>query len=105
MPPSDRTLAAIVERIVEHFHPKRIILFGSRARGTAHPDSDVDLLVVMPFTGSRLKLAVEIRKTLRGLGVAKDIVVMKPEEFTVRKEIPGTIAYPAAHEGKVLHAA
>lgn len=105
MPPSDRTLAAIVERIVERFHPERIILFGSRARGTARPDSDVDLLVVMPFTGSRLRLAVEIRKTLRGLGVAKDIVIMTPEEFAVRKEIPGTIAYPAAREGQVLHAA
>ena len=105
MPPSDRTLAAIVERIVERFHPERIILFGSRARGTARPDSDVDLLVVMPFTGSRLRLAVEIRKTLRGLGVAKDIVIMTPEKFAVRKEIPGTIAYPAAREGQVLHAA
>ena len=98
-------MAAIVERIVERFHPERIILFGSRARGTARLDSDVDLLVVMPFTGSRLRLAVEIRKTLRGLGVAKDIVIMTPEEFAVRKEIPGTIAYPAAREGQVLHAA
>jgi len=105
MPPADRTLAAIVERIVERFHPERIILFGSRARGTARADSDVDLLVVMPFTGSRLKLVVEIRKTLRGLGIAKDIVIMTPEEFAVRKEIPGTVAYPAAREGRALHAA
>jgi predicted nucleotidyltransferase len=105
MPPSDRTLATIVERIVDRFHPERIILFGSRATGTGRADSDVDLLVVMPFTGSRLKLAVEIRKTLRGLGIAKDIVIMTPEEFAVRKEIPGTVAYPAAREGRVLHAA
>jgi len=95
----------MVERIVAAFHPEQIILFGSRARGTGHRDSDIDLLVVMPVAGSRLRLAVEIRKVLRGLGVAKDIVVMTPEEFTVRKEIPGTLAYPAAHEGKVLHAA
>jgi len=99
------TLNAIVERIVEGFHPDRIILFGSRARGTAHPGSDVDLLVVMPFVGSRLRLAVEIRKALRGLGVAKDIVVMTPEEFAARRDVPGTLAYPAAREGQVLHAA
>lgn len=104
MSPSDRILATIVERVVDRFHPQKIILFGSRARGTAGPESDVDLLVVIPFTGSRLKLAVEIRKTLRGLGIAKDIVVMTPEEFAVRKEIPGTVAYPAAREGRVLHA-
>lgn len=104
-PFAEVTLHAIVERIVEGFHPDRIILFGSRARGTAHPGSDVDLLVVMPFVGSRLRLAVEIRKALRGLGVAKDIVVMTPEEFVARRDIPGTLAYPAAREGQVLHAA
>ncbi|HOF86504.1 MAG TPA: nucleotidyltransferase domain-containing protein [Armatimonadota bacterium] len=38
----------MVERIVEQFHPLRITLFGSRARGDAGPDSDVDLLVVLP---------------------------------------------------------
>ena len=103
--PNDTILAAIVERIVGRFHPEQIILFGSRARGTAHRESDVDLLVVMPFAGSRLKVAVEIRKALRGLGVAKDIVVMTPEEFAARKEIPGTLAYPAFHEGRILHAA
>jgi predicted nucleotidyltransferase len=102
---SGAILDAIVGRLVEAFHPERVILFGSRARGTAHRDSDVDLLVVMPFTGSRLRVAVEIRKVLRGLGIAKDIMVMTPEEFAVRKEIPGTLAYPASREGKVLHAA
>jgi len=101
----DPTLAIIVERIVARFQPEQVILFGSQARGTAHQESDVDLLVVMPFTGSRLKLAVEIRKVLRGLGVAKDIVVMTPEEFAAEKQVPGTLAYPAFHEGRVLHAA
>jgi len=48
---------------------------------------------------------VEIRKTLRGLGLVKDIVIMTPEEVAVRKEIPGTVAYPAAREGRVLRAA
>jgi predicted nucleotidyltransferase len=42
----------MVRRIVERFDPERIILFGSHARGTANPDSDIDLLVVMPVVGS-----------------------------------------------------
>src|SRR5438045_2460866 len=38
-------------RIAEHFHPERIMLFGSHARGTPTPDADVDLLVIMPRAG------------------------------------------------------
>jgi predicted nucleotidyltransferase len=43
---------SMVQRIVNKFHPEKIILFGSQARGTAGPDSDVDLLVVMSLEGS-----------------------------------------------------
>lgn len=42
---------AFAERVVAEFRPQRIILFGSYARGTATPDSDVDLLIVLPFEG------------------------------------------------------
>lgn len=93
----------MVKRIVERFHPDRVILFGSHARGTAGPDSDVDLLVVMPLTESRREKAVEIGVALHGFGVSKDIVVTTPEDFAWRKEIPGTIERPAALEGKVLY--
>ncbi|MBH0185097.1 MAG: nucleotidyltransferase domain-containing protein [Nitrospira sp.] len=50
----------MVRRIVERFHPERVILFGSHARGTAGPQSDVDLLVVMQAQGSKRRCAVEI---------------------------------------------
>jgi len=43
----------MVQRIVRRFRPERVILFGSHARGEAGPDSDVDLLIVMPVEGSR----------------------------------------------------
>lgn len=94
----------MVKRIVERFNPEQVILFGSHARGTAGPDSDVDLLVVMPFAGSRREKAAEIGVALHGIGVPKDIVVTTPEDFEWRKEIPGTIERPAALEGKVLYA-
>jgi predicted nucleotidyltransferase len=99
-----KTIKRMVKRIVERFNPDQVILFGSHARGTAGPDSDVDLLVVMPFAGSRLEKAVEIGVALHGIGVPKDIVVTTPEDFEWRKEIPGTIERPAALEGKVLYA-
>lgn len=94
----------MVRRIVERFRPERVILFGSHARGTAGPDSDVDLLVVMRFQGSRHKKQVEIRMALRDIGVPEDVIVTTPEDFAWRKEIVGTIEYPAAKEGKVLYA-
>jgi predicted nucleotidyltransferase len=94
----------MVRRIVGRFHPERVILFGSHARGTASSDSDVDLLVVMPVSGSKREKQIEIRLALRSFRVPKDIVVTTPEEFVWRKEIPGTIERPAAREGKVLYA-
>lgn len=94
----------MVRRIVSGFHPERIILFGSHARGEAGPDSDVDLLVVMPFLGSKREKQIEIRLALRGISAPKDIVVTSPEEFRWKQEIPGTIERPAAREGKVLYA-
>ena len=99
-----REIEQMVRRIVRRFHPERIILFGSHARGEAGPDSDVDLLVVMPFLGSKREKQLEIRLALRNIHVPKDIMVTTPEEFQWRKEVPGTIERPAAREGKVLYA-
>jgi predicted nucleotidyltransferase len=94
----------MVRRIVSRFDPESIILFGSRARGNAGPDSDVDLLVVMPCLGSKREKQIEIRLALKSFQIPKDIVVTTPEDFQWRKEIPGTIERPAAREGKVLYA-
>ncbi len=99
-----RSIREMAKRIVAGFDPERIILFGSQARGDAGPDSDVDLLVVLPVEGSRLEKAIEIRGALRDIHVPKDIVVVTPDDFRWRKEIPGTIERPAAREGVVLYA-
>ncbi|MBP1737993.1 MAG: polymerase, beta-like region [Deltaproteobacteria bacterium] len=99
-----RMISEMVNRIVEHFDPEKIILFGSHARGEAAPDSDVDLLVVMPVQGSKRAKQLEIRGLLHGIRLAKDIAVSRPEDFDWRKDIVGTIEYPATKEGKVLYA-
>ena len=93
----------MVARIVDRFDPERIILFGSHARGDARPDSDVDLLVVMPVEGSRREKAIEIGVALDDIHVPKDIIVVTPQSFERRKDIVGTVEWPAAHEGKLLH--
>ena len=100
---SKDTLQEAAQRLVEQFHPRFVILFGSYAHGTADDRSDVDLLVVCPITGNRRKLMVAMDRSLRGLDFARDIVVLSPEEFERDRHIPGTLARPAWREGKVLY--
>jgi len=100
----ERIIDEMVLRIVERFDPERIILFGSAGRGEAGPDSDVDLLVVMPIQGSRREKAVEIGVAVNDIPVPKDIFVTTPEDFEWRKDIVGTIERPAAREGRLVYA-
>lgn len=94
----------MVRRIATQFHPDKVILFGSHARGTAGPDSDVDILVVMPVSGSKREKAIEIAVALHDVPVAKDVIVVTPDDFEWRSQIVGTIERPAAREGKLLYA-
>ena len=94
----------MVQRIVAKFQPQQVILFGSHARGEAGPDSDVDLLVVMDFEGSAFDQGLEILQALPDILVPVDVIVTSPEDFAWRKDIIGTIEWPAAREGKVLYA-
>lgn len=100
---SQEILQQAVQRLAEQFQPQRIILFGSHARGTADQHSDVDLMVICPIEGARRKLMVAMDRNLRGLGFARDIIVLSPEEFERDRHIPGTLARPAWKEGKVLY--
>jgi predicted nucleotidyltransferase len=101
---SQTTIHEAVDRLVSRFEPERIILFGSQARGTADEHSDVDLLVICRIDGGRRKLMVEMDRSLSGLGFARDVIVVTPEEFERDKHIPGTVARPASLEGQVLYA-
>ena len=102
---ASKRIESMVGRIVEKFHPHKIILFGSYARGNAGPDSDVDLLVVMDVTGSRRRLAADIDLTLADRDLPLDLIVVTPEELEKYRDIVGHIVYPVMREGKVLYAA
>jgi predicted nucleotidyltransferase len=102
MTPADY-IQIMAERIVRDYHPAKIILFGSHARGEAGLKSDIDLLVVLPEVANKRKAAVAIRRILRDLPVPKDIVVTTPEEIARRGDLVGTVLRPALREGKVLY--
>jgi predicted nucleotidyltransferase len=96
-------IADMTDRIARDFHPLRIILFGSHARGDATADSDVDLLVVLPEAPDKRQAAIEIRRALRDLPVSKDIVITTPDEIARRGDLIGPVLRPALREGKVLY--
>ncbi|MBI5816224.1 MAG: nucleotidyltransferase domain-containing protein [Nitrospinae bacterium] len=99
-----KIISDIVDKIALRFKPDKIILFGSYARGEAGPDSDVDLLVVMKIRGSKRRAQLKVRTALHDFPVEKDVIVTTPSEFEWRKDVVGTIEWPAFHEGQVLYA-
>ena len=103
----DETDGAVIEymasRIAEKFRPRRIMLFGSQARGTADYHSDVDLLVVMDDGTDRRSAAIEMRRAVMDLPISKDIMVTTPDEIARRGNLVGTVLRPALREGVTLY--
>lgn len=91
------------DRLVERFHPRRIILFGSHARGEARWDSDVDLLVVLDTCPNKHKAMVAMLQALSRMPAAKDVIVTTPEEIARTGDVVGTVLWSALQEGKVIY--
>jgi len=100
---SEEWIEIATGRIARRFDPLRIILFGSRARREDRQGSDVDLLVVLSAVEDKHRAAVEIRRLLADIPLAKDIIVTTPGEIVRRGDIIGSILRPAVREGKVLY--
>ncbi|SRR6266571_2568020 len=73
----------LTSQIAREFNPDRIILFGSYAYGQPSNDSDVDILVVLPFEGKAARKAIEIRNKVNA-GMPLDLLVRTPEQLTER---------------------
>lgn len=95
-----------VRRIVDEVHPIQVVVFGSAVRGDFGPDSDLDLLVVMPDGTDRLETAYRLHRQLRKLGCAKDIVVALESDVETLRDNPSMVIHTALTEGReVYHAA
>ena len=89
-------------RIARQFRPRRIVLFGSYAEGQAGPDSDVDLLVVLPHKGDAVEKSVEIRLATRP-PFPLDLLVRTPQEIRRRRAMGDTFMRDIVEKGKVLY--
>jgi predicted nucleotidyltransferase len=99
-------LAQIVERLVAAFHPDRIYAFGSQVRGEAAPESDLDLLIVVPSAREPAhRLAQAAYRTLPVHALAIDILVMARDEFERRSRTASSLPATVLREGRTLYAA
>jgi predicted nucleotidyltransferase len=96
-------LPEMIDRIVSNFHPLRILLFGSWARGEARSESDIDLLVVLPEVEDKRQVTILIGNSLSNLPVSKDIVVTTPAEIAARGDQIGNVLRPALREGIIVY--
>ena len=107
-PPSadDPALREIVRRLVGVYHPERIYLFGSTARGDAGPDSDYDLMVILSDEAPpHLRRGNPGYRALRGTGVAADVQVWPQGDFNRQLHLKASFPSTIVREGKLLYGA
>ncbi len=98
-----KLLDEIVRRIVKTAHPKKIILFGSRARGSAKLTSDIDLLVIAESKEPRYRRSAPLYGVLSDILIPMDILVYSPEEVKDWGNVRQALVTTAIREGKMLY--
>jgi predicted nucleotidyltransferase len=99
----EQLLRDVVRRIVDVSHPHKIILFGSRARGTSRSGSDVDLLIIADSREPRYRRSAPLYGALSDIMVPMDIVVYTPGEVEEWGMVAQAFVSTAVREGKVLY--
>ena len=95
-------VSQIAELIRNACHPKKIILFGSQARGTATQTSDFDIMVILDQITDRRQEIVKLSRLIKPLGIRADIVVVSEKTFSEWCDTPGSLYYEAAQEGRII---
>lgn len=102
---TSKTIDNLIERIVNAVHPLRIILFGSAARGAMGPNSDIDVMVVVPDGTHRSNTVRYLYKQIFGFGFPVDILVVTPGVLEQHKDNIGLIYRSVLAEGKEVYVA
>lgn len=103
MRPDNRDIRRITEMLVREFHPSRVVLFGSRARGLDRPGSDVDLLVVLPFDGSPIAKMTEMLARAYQLMETPFAIDLHPRRPLGSSETPDPLMLDALRTGIILY--
>src|SRR5437879_4846869 len=101
--PDPTILADIVKRVVRAAKPEKIVLFGSAARGTMGPRSDIDLLVIKRGKSNHWRLLTTIYNALSEIDIGVDVVLASPETVERYRNSYCLVYYPAMREGKILY--
>ncbi len=96
-------VSKVVRRIAEALRPESIILFGSRARGEAGAESDVDLLIVYAGPDSKRDVKLRIRRLFPRQGFSMDLLVLTPDEYARQSGVANSAARVASSEGVVCY--
>ena len=100
---SDEMIQRLVKVITTHLSPRRVILFGSYARGEAGPDSDLDLFVELDPPLPTRGRSSHIKRLFDPYPCPMDIVVYSPQEVAYWKQAPASLVATVLREGKVLY--
>ena len=104
MQPDQTLINILVRQIVEAAQPLQVVLFGSGARGTLRPGSDIDLMVVMPNGTHRRKTAQRLYQAISGIKTPFDLLVATPTDLEKHKDNIGLIYRTVLQEGRVVYA-
>jgi len=101
----NESLKRIVESLITHYSPERIILFGSYAHGIPNEDSDVDLFIVKETDRPFFKRLMEVRQIISGCrrGIPLDLIVFTPQELDERLRLGDDFVKEILTEGRVLY--
>jgi uncharacterized protein len=96
-------LEEIVGRIVEAARPEQVLLFGSTARGTTGPHSDLDFLIIKAGRYEARNVAGLIYQRMRGITRSIDLVIVTPKQVRENRNSPFSVVYPALREGRIVY--
>ncbi len=101
---TDELKADIVKRVRSVVEPERVIVLGSYARGEVEPGSDIDIMVIADYEGTRAASAGKLYRAFRGFGIPKDILLVKPEKVERFRCSQWSVIYAALKEGVTVYA-
>ena len=97
-------LQTATQRLVAEFQPEEIYLFGSHAWGTPGPDSDIDLMVIVPQSDERpIRRDQRAQRCLGRLLISADVLVRTRQEVNRVREVLGSLTHEVLHKGRKVY--